>query len=406
MILRRHVAVGILATMALGMVAASVVLIALTLETPVPDNYGFSGIGIAIAVVVTAVGAAVALKQPANSVGWILLVCGFFAGLLGAAQAYAFYAIGTRGGALPGGDWALWVTQLALPWSVGVLSTYLLLIFPDGRLPSRRWRPAAWYTGFVLVAWPLLGALLAESVGPANVLSVRNPVSLPVALRLTQDEVRPIGLALVIPAAIMCAAAFIARFRGARGAERQQLKWVAYAVGLVVAGIVVVLPISFGRKPLEIFQQLTVLALPVAVGIAILRYRLFDIDLLINRTLVYGATSAAIAAMFWLGTVALQPLLRPLTSGSELAVAASTLVSFALFQPVRRRVQTAVDRRFDRSRYDAARALELFAERLRDEVDLDALRADLLGAVGESMGPAHASLWLREPRRPRPSLRT
>jgi hypothetical protein len=139
-----------------------------------------------------------------------------------------------------------------------------------------------------------------------------------------------------------------------------------------------------------------VLGVPVATGIAILRHRLYDIDLLINRTLVYGATSAAIGATFFGGIIALQTLLRPLTAGSELSVAISTLASFALFQPIRRRVQGTVDRRFDRSRYDAGRTLEVFADRLRDEVDLDALRDDLLGAVRQTMAPTHASLWLRE----------
>jgi len=134
----------------------------------------------------------------------------------------------------------------------------------------------------------------------------------------------------------------------------------------------------------------------VAIYFAILRRRLYDIDLLINRTLVYGATSAAIALTFFGGIVVLQALLRPLTSGSEYAIAASTLVSFALFQPVRRRVQSAVDRRFDRSRYDAARTLDAFAVRLRDEVDLDAVRADLIGVIFKTMRPAHASVWLRE----------
>jgi len=139
--------------------------------------------------------------------------------------------------------------------------------------------------------------------------------------------------------------------------------------------------------------------IPISVAVAILRYRLYDIDLLINRTIVYAVTSTAIAVTFFLGLVALQGALRPLTSGSELAVAASTLLSFALFQPIRRRVQDAVNRRFDRARYNAARTVDGFADRLRDEVDLTALRADLLGAVQLTMAPAHASLWLREQRR-------
>jgi len=156
----------------------------------------------------------------------------------------------------------------------------------------------------------------------------------------------------------------------------------------------------FDAPPLELRALIVVssamfILLPVAVAVAILRYRLYDIDLLINRTVVYGATSAAIALTFFVGILALQAPLVPLTSGSELTVAASTLISFALFQPIRRRVQDAVDRRFDRARYDAARTLEAFADRLREEVDLDALRGDLLTAVERTMAPAHASVWLR-----------
>ncbi len=157
------------------------------------------------------------------------------------------------------------------------------------------------------------------------------------------------------------------RFRRSQGVERQQLKWVAYAAVITLA--VFLLPASSGRKPLEIAKNVVTLAVPLAAGIAILRYHLYDIDLLISRSLVYGATSAAIAATFYVGLVALQQLLRPFTAGSDLAVAASTLVCFALFQPIRRRVQDAVDRRFYRARYDAARTIDEFADRLRDQVD-------------------------------------
>jgi hypothetical protein len=159
---------------------------------------------------------------------------------------------------------------------------------------------------------------------------------------------------------------------------------------------VVIYPIPALILPISLLGIAIFAGIPIATGLAVLRYRLYDIDLLINRTLVYAATSAAIAAMFFVGIVALQALLRPLTNGSELAIAVSTLISFALFQPVRRRIQKTVDRRFDRSRYDAARTLDAFADRLRDEVNLDALREDLLVSVQQTMAPAHMSLWLRE----------
>ena len=201
-----------------------------------------------------------------------------------------------------------------------------------------------------------------------------------------------------LPLVLVCIAALILRFARSSGAERLQLKWFFYAAGLSFALIFA----SF-TGPKGLFANLAFASgmvamglVPIAAGIAILRYRLYDIDLLIKRTLVYGATSAAIGATFFAGIVGLQAVISPLTSGSELAVAASTLVSFALFQPIRRRVQSAVDRRFDRSRYDAARTVDAFALRLRDQVDLDALRRELVAVARDTMQPAHASVWLRE----------
>ena len=191
--------------------------------------------------------------------------------------------------------------------------------------------------------------------------------------------------------------------------HRRQMRWAIFGFIASVAGFL--LALGFGglsgsgvitpdAAPLALLASfgavyLSLASIPVWLAIAVLRHRLYDIDLLIKRTVVYGATSAAIATTFFLGTVALQAVLRPLMSGSELAIAASTLVSFVVFQPIRGRIQVAVDQRFDRSRYDAARTVDGFAERLRDEVDLDQVRADLLSSVQQTMAPAHTSLWLR-----------
>jgi len=205
------------------------------------------------------------------------------------------------------------------------------------------------------------------------------------------------------------AAALVVRTRRSRGVERQQLKWIALSGVLLALALASTTVIFFSplrsldpeaQFPTALFGGFpfvaALVAVPFAGTVAILRHRLYDIDLLIKRTVVYGATSAAIALTFFVGIVALQGPLRPLTSGSDLAVVVSTLVSFALFQPIRRRVQDAVDRRFDRSRYDAARTVDSFADQLRDEVDLDHLRADLIDTVRQTMAPAHTSLWLRE----------
>jgi hypothetical protein len=190
------------------------------------------------------------------------------------------------------------------------------------------------------------------------------------------------------------------RFRRSRGVERLQIKWFIYAIGIALLVIGIGFPLqltgvidnSVAFAPMTIAIGLP----PLAVGNAILRYRLYDIDRLINGTVVYGVTTGAIAVAFFAGIVVLQAALRPLTGGSEIAVAASTLLCFALFQPVRRRVQSTVDRRFYRARYDAAQILDAFGARLRDEVDLDAVRFDLIDAVQHTVQPAHASVWLRQ----------
>jgi hypothetical protein len=194
-------------------------------------------------------------------------------------------------------------------------------------------------------------------------------------------------------------AAVLARFRTAAGVERQQLKWFAYASSMTmffssIAGLVPIFSSLAGLGPAMGIIAMDLI--PISVAIAILRYRLYDIDRLINRTVVYAVTTAAIGVTFFGGVVVLPALLRPLISSSEIAVAVSTLVCFALFQPLRSRVQNAVDRRFDRSRYDAVRTLDAFSVRLRDEVDLDSVRGELLDAVGATLSPTHASLWLRE----------
>jgi hypothetical protein len=206
-----------------------------------------------------------------------------------------------------------------------------------------------------------------------------------------------ISVSLYLVTTVASAGSLWYRAQRAGPSERQQLKWLAYAAVLVslttLAVLLMGVPLVIG---VDIISY-ALLAIPIAVAVAILRYRLYDIDLLIKRTLAYGATTSLIAVTFFAGIVALQGFLRPLTSGSEVAVAASTLASFALFQPIRRRLQDVIDNRFDRSRYDAARTVEAFADRLRDEIDLDALRSDLVGAVHQTMAPAHASLWLRGP---------
>jgi MFS family permease len=336
----------------------------------------FPGLGLAFAIV----GALIVTRRPRHPIGWIYAATGVLIGLAAFSLAYSQLAQQLLLPFAPVADAIFGVTFFAgflLPITLG------LLFFPDGHLLSRRWRAAV-----------LITAIGYIGIVSQNALAERPEYE-------TLHTAAEFGL-IALPAAILASvASLILRWRRAIGVEREQLKWVGAAALLLGLDLIaVILLATFGAIPESggvtfVLLALGIALLPVAVGIAILRYHLYEIDLLINQTLVYGVTTAAIAAAFFGGIVALQAILRPFTTGSELAVAVSTLLSFALFQPIRRRVQDAVDRRFYRSRYDAARTLDAFAIRLRDEVDLDAVRRDLIDAVERAVQPAHASVWLR-----------
>jgi hypothetical protein len=276
---------------------------------------------------------------------------------------------------------------------VGVLAGNLLVRFPDGRIVERR---ARFSSRLLIAAAAFATVTLGFHAGPLVVLpQVTNPFGVAGASGAL-DTAFGTGLLLYLAAMALGFSALVTRYARAVGLERQQFKW--FMAGMVVAIAVVAAGGALFLADSDLAKFVIsngVAAVPISVGVAVLRYRLYDIDLFIKRTVVYGGTSLAIALTFFLGILALQALLRPLTAGSELAIAASTLGSLALLQPIRRRVQNAVDRRFDRARHDAARTIDAFADQLRDEVDLDALRTDLLGAVQQTMAPAHSSLWLR-----------
>jgi len=393
----RRGAIG-LAAIAIVMTIADLIVITLPRATPAPDVYGFPGAAAVFAPVFAIVGAAIAVRRPQNSVGWIFLVSAVAIGVLELGADYSAYAIVERGRALPAGDWAAWISGWSLTFAVGTISSYLLLVFPDGRLPSSRWRPVAWFTLFSLGLWAVITAV---SPGPIRGAAYASNPLWPASARLSPELARLLdpGFPLVVlpTTVVLCAAALAHRFRRARGVERQQLKWMAYAAAIVAVGVAL-LPATPGFKALQIAQMATVLAVPIAAGVAILRHRLYDIDLLIKRTVVYGSLSAVLIAMYVGAVIATEAVLRPLTAGSELSVAASTLLVVALFQPVRRRIQGIVDRRFNRGGYDAARAIDTFSVRLRDEVALDVVRMDFLDAVGQTVQPVTASLWLRPSR--------
>ncbi len=325
-----------------------------------------------IGIAFVALGAVVARRLPRHPVAWCFLWVGLVIELFFTFLSYANYGLITAPGRVPGAEAARSLTG----WFWPLPSTGLwlaVLLFPDGRPPSARW----W-----AVAWLAVGAVVVNIVGDA--------------LGLTETHLSGLMFTVFfVGAPLLAVASMIVRFRRSRGVERLQLKWFAYsaAMGLTVSTVVGASPIT--NPIVSAAGVVSVLFIPVGAALAILRYRLYDIELVIERTLVYGAVTVTLGATYVATVVVLQGLLRPLTGGSEVAVALSTLLVVALFQPIRRRAQDAVDRRFYRARYDAARTVNAFVTRLRDEVELDSVRADLLEVVNSTVHPAHASIWLR-----------
>ena len=324
------------------------------------------------------VGALVASRRPESPLGWIMCGAGLAYAVGGVSIAYVESTLAREDDdVLPTVmDWVSgWVWMLG----IGPAATFLLLLFPTGRLPSRRWLPVA-RAAAVALALMVAGIALTPLPGA--------------------EVAAALGSLLLLLTALASVASLVFRFRRARAEERRQLKWLTYAAA--VAGLVLLLIIvaesttGVSDEVSNTLVSVSVAALPVSMGIAILRHGLFDIDVVINRTLVYGALTATLVGAYVSIVLLLQLALSPLTEESDLAIAGSTLAVAALFRPARARIQGFVDRRFYRSRYDAARTLESFGARLRDEVDVDALGGELRGVVAQTMQPAHVSLWLRE----------
>jgi hypothetical protein len=344
--------------------------------------------GVVLAAVSAAtVGAVLASRRPRHPVGWLLL--GLALSVVAAAMAtgYASYGLLARPGALPAADWvAVYDEHAGFPMA-GCLG-FILLLTPTGSVPSPRWRWWAWAT-----AAATLVAMVAWAPQPFQVYrSVANPLATPAADQLL--GVANVALAISIMAIPVGAWSLVVRFRRARGVERQQLRWLALAAALVAAGAVViaVLVVAGVEAPVGWVFGVCLALVPLATGAAILRYRLYDLDRIISRTLAYGLLTVLLGLGY---TAVVLGLGRLLGRDSSLVVAAATLTVAAAFQPARRRIQRAVDRRFNRRRYDAARTVEHFATRLRDQVDLDALHGELLAVVDQTMQPTRASLWLR-----------
>jgi hypothetical protein len=368
------------------------VVLVLSLSVPVPETvWGVRGQGGIIAGTTAFVGGLLALKRPENRVSWLILASGATGSLQFAGSEYAIAALAAPAPGAAVAAWLggiLWIPTNALLFETG-------LLFPNGTLLSPRWRHA--------VLGVALGAVASFSFfafypGRLQQLPYDNPFGI-AAPRDVFDAASTAVARLFALGAILALISLVLRYRASGGEVRQQMKWLVVA-GSLAAGTQFLAVASRGVPPLVLLAAVGIVAFLASMGLAILKYGLYEIDIIIRRTLVYGATTVGIAAAFFAGIVVLQAILRPFTGGSETAVAASTLLTVALFQPFRSRVQQTVDRRFYRSRYDAAQMLDAFAQELRDEVDLGAVRARLFDAVGATMAPAHLSLWLLE--RPRP----
>jgi hypothetical protein len=347
------------------------------------------------------VGAMIASRRPGNAVGWIFCGVGLALAVAAAASGYADYALYGDGGALPASELAAWLSVWLNIVVLTVAPCLLFLLFPNGRLPSARWRPAVW-----LVVTMGAGIFLTLAFSPGELdeytyPGLPNPLGIGGAVGDVLSAVEGVGNGIHAIAILVSICSMIVRFRRSSGRERLQLKWVAYMAALTAASFLVsfVLP---GPVPQAIQDAVFFLgvaafaAIPIAAGIAILKHSLYGIDVVINRTLVYGLLTATLALVYVGSVVSLQALLRALTGQeSTLAVVASTLAIAALFAPLRRRMQEFVDRRFYRRKYDAARMLEAFSAMLRDKTDLEALDLELVTLMRETMQPAHVALWLR-----------
>jgi hypothetical protein len=356
------------------------------------------------AVAFSTVGAVIASRRPENRIGWIFCAAGLVAGVHHFSAEYAIHAAPEKTLLASSLAWIAswtWVPYIGLLLSLG-------LLFPRGRLPTRRWRP---YAALVVAVCLAGAALVALAPGPISGLgSVENPAGIEGLGAIGGVRADYLVQAALGALALATALSMFKRLLSARGEERQQLKWFAYAAAVLACGVVIaytvapLVAVSWVNRVGFGLVVVGTLSVPIAVGIAILRHHLYDIDILINRTLVYGTLTATLVALYFGGIVLLQGIGRMVLQGpfhaltgqeTQLTTVAATLAIAALFNPLRRRIQAFIDRRFYRRKYDAAKTLEAFSAKLKDETDLEALNAELVGVVRETVQPAHLSLWLR-----------
>lgn len=380
-----------------GAALAFALTIATVLLPPAPGN-GDTYIMVIFVLLMSglaSMGLLISSQRPRNPIGWLLLVAGVLFGISIMGGGYAELSVSRYDGDLPLTTFLAWVSDWTFAPGIGVLVVFVPLLFPTGRLPSPRWWPIL----IPAVLGPLAGAVpSAFRPGPMDVPgNIVNPMGIPGAGPLL-DAVNLLSVFTAGPALLMVIVSMVLRYRRGSAVEREQIKWFAYPASVAAVALAIGLPdvglISDAGWTIALSAMSLV---PIAIAIAILRHRLFDIDVIINRTLVYGALSVLLAGIYIGSVLLLQELLRPLAPDSGLAVAASTLAVVALFQPLRRRIQAVVDRRFYRSRYDASKVVAGFMTRLRDEVELDHLTDELGASIRTALRPASVSVWLRGP---------
>lgn len=381
----------LLVVMAVALVAAASAVAgegALSMTLPVATVLVFGGAG-----------AFLIGRLPRHPIGWLLGWFGLSFSLGYSADQIARWAFANGDHELAA--WLSWYESWSFLLGLPLLLTLLPLWFPEGRSPTPRWR---WVTGATVLGVVLAAA--GQATRPdAMLVDLPNPLGQPLPAVVSQI-ISAVGTGILLIALLGGIGALVARFRSSRGDERQQIKWLLASVGFAALVFVVLAPMAvFVDTPAASDASLAgitvgMLAIPLAVAVAILKHRLFDIDVVINRTLVYATLTATLALAYLGGIAGLQYLFRALTGQTEqrqLVIVATTLLIAALFNPLRRRIQNTIDRRFYRKKYDAAKTLEAFSAKLRDETDLEALNNELLAVVCDTMQPEHVSLWLREP---------
>jgi hypothetical protein len=343
------------------------------------------------------VGGVVAARRPHNPVGWFFLVGAACFAVGEATFRYAVYGSIIDPSSLPMARAMAWPQTWLWAPGVALIVIFLPLYFPNGRLVSPRWRPVLWLAIALSLSFAFFSAFTPGEV--SDVSGVSNPLGME-ALRPVLRVLEVVMVWMFPVVVFLSVASLVVRFWRSRGEERQQMKWLTYVVAALFGMIVLTNLLDAANSALypvvDTLTSLVFAGIPTAAGIAVLKYRLYEIDLIINRTLVYGSLTVMLVFVYLGSVVSLQYAFRALTGQeSQLAIVASTLAIAALFNPMRRRIQAFVDRRFYRSKYDAAKTLEAFSAKLRDKTDLDALGDDLVGVVRETMQPAHVSLWLR-----------